>query len=219
MRLLLNNQVAAIESRASHRPFRRTGTDWYGVFCRGLDEIALIADGIGHRLEAGSANSTASALWPAGANGGDKPSPVPHLCVPVHQSLGLLNRFQVVFADKDLSGPCKAACIQWVKAIFGHHSSDAAVAASTTAGSVLSGTMNHFGSFYTTAEGLAIRAKNTRLTFTGATRLAPAGQPRRLQQSQTIRSNAETAKKCSRAHVSIDTLTGDGRQKWTRHIC
>jgi hypothetical protein len=36
----------AIESRASRRAFRRTGTDRYGVFCRGLDEIALIAGGI-----------------------------------------------------------------------------------------------------------------------------------------------------------------------------
>jgi hypothetical protein len=36
----------AMESRASRRPFRRIGTDWHGVFCRGLDEIALIADGI-----------------------------------------------------------------------------------------------------------------------------------------------------------------------------
>jgi hypothetical protein len=36
----------AIELRTSRRPFRRTGTDRYGVFCCGLDEIALIADGI-----------------------------------------------------------------------------------------------------------------------------------------------------------------------------
>jgi hypothetical protein len=42
------------------------------------------------------------------------------------QSLGLLNRFQVVFADKDLSGPCKAACIQWANAIFGHYIAHAA---------------------------------------------------------------------------------------------
>jgi hypothetical protein len=73
--------------------------------------------------------STDSAPWPAGANGSDKPSPVPHVCVPVHQSLGLLNRFPVVFADKDLSRPCKAAGIQWVNAIIGHHIPHAANAA------------------------------------------------------------------------------------------
>ena len=70
-------------------------------------------------------------LWPARANSGDKSSPFPHLCVPVHQLLGLLNRFPVVFADKDLSRPRKAAGIQWVNAILGHHSPDAAIATST----------------------------------------------------------------------------------------
>jgi hypothetical protein len=119
MRLLLNNQVARCDSWVSRRPFRRAGTDRHDVFCPGLDEIALIADGIGHRPQAGSANSTANPPWPSGANGGDEPSPIPHLCAPVHQSLGALNRFPVVFAHKDLSGPRKAACIHRLKRYSG----------------------------------------------------------------------------------------------------
>jgi hypothetical protein len=65
------------------------------------------------------------------------------------------------------------------------------------------GNGNHFGSIYTTAGGLGNSAPSTRLTFPTATSLAPAvvRMPRGLPQSQTIRSNAETAKTCSSAHM------------------
>jgi hypothetical protein len=118
-------------------------------------------------------------LWPARANGGDKASPVAHLCVP-HQLLGLLNRFPVVFADKDLSRPCKAAGIQWVNAVFGHHSPDAAIAASTAETGTTLVPLYH-------GRGLGNSAPSTRLTFPAATRLAPAAVRCRVRLPQMFK--------------------------------
>jgi hypothetical protein len=92
----------AIEPRASRRTFRRTGTDRYGVSCRGLDEIALIAVGI-LTGEAGAGSRELPGIF-AGPTG--RHDPLLHRCDlwPVFKRALLEEKLKVVRADPSPRG-------------------------------------------------------------------------------------------------------------------